>query len=293
MKAYIVPSIVFVLLFFQYVPVYSFALVESKSENTTFRNNSLKNDVCTEAYLMVLCDLDAKITVDGELIGQVVANEYKKFTLIPGQHSVIVESLDGSMRWENDVQLAQNEQTLIRPKLTPTDRSIGIPGIFKDPTDQHEYKTVTIGDQEWFAENYMRNDGASIPPNRSLANVPVYGRLYKPTNIIAPSGWRLPTEDDYKKLMSLYEKPFEALTEGKSGFNAQFAGIIDIDSYVLGFGTVASFWTGTAGPEIRDVRGNRHPSIKNVTFDKTKKQISIYHSYVHKYFSVRFVRDIK
>ncbi|MFC1558640.1 FISUMP domain-containing protein, partial [candidate division KSB1 bacterium] len=92
--------------------------------------------------------------------------------------------------------------------------------------DGNVYQTVKIGNQRWMAENlkvtHYRN-GDPIPLvtdglewetfyaggycnyNNDTSNVAVYGRLYNwyaATNYrkIAPEGWHLPTDDDWKEL---------------------------------------------------------------------------------------------
>ncbi|SCY74123.1 major paralogous domain-containing protein [Flavobacterium anhuiense] len=253
----------------------------------------LTSAIAAEAYLMVLCEYDANITVDGELLGEVAANQFKRFTIFPGQHMILVETKDGAMRWEGQLHTPENEQTLLKPQLAPSDVSVGIPGIFKDPADQKEYKTVKIGNLEWFAENYSRDILGNNAPNKKPANISSYGRLYKSNYVSPPNGWRIPTEDDYAKLLKMYANPYEALVGGKSGFKIVFAGIVDIDKYALGFDSLAAFWTATPGPEIKDLGGKKHPSTKFLIVNRAKGTVEMSHAYQSKFFSVRFVRDLK
>lgn len=72
------------------------------------------------------------------------------------------------------------------------------------------YPTVTIGNQEWMAENYA---GPSPLAEGSVTSYTAVedGKYYswrdaeaiaKPENGIVPAGWRLPTVDDFKKLLA-------------------------------------------------------------------------------------------
>jgi len=65
------------------------------------------------------------------------------------------------------------------------------------------YSTVVIGSQTWTAVNYNGAGGANY--NNSATNDPVLGKLYtyaEAQAISLPSGWRVPTADDYNKMLS-------------------------------------------------------------------------------------------
>ncbi len=81
-------------------------------------------------------------------------------------------------------------------------------GTFTDTRDGQEYKYVTIGSQVWMAENLNYND--SLPcdivwgcPSFCADSACSKGRLYVDTLAltICPSGWHLPSEDEFLKLI--------------------------------------------------------------------------------------------
>jgi len=69
------------------------------------------------------------------------------------------------------------------------------------------YKTVKIGDQVWMAENLNYNVAGSVCYDNDLANCNRYGRLYnwKTAMSICPSGWHLPSDADWEKLINYVE----------------------------------------------------------------------------------------
>jgi uncharacterized protein (TIGR02145 family) len=75
--------------------------------------------------------------------------------------------------------------------------------IFTDSRDGKTYRRVRIDGLTWMAENLNYTTGNSLCYGGDESNCQKYGRLYDwNTAIMAcPSGWRLPTRDDWNNLI--------------------------------------------------------------------------------------------
>ena len=207
--------------------------------------------------------------------------------------------------------------------------------------DGKTYKTVKIGNQEWIAENLRETkyrDGSAIPVftdnnqwaqlttgawciyDNDESNAANYGYLYNWPAVadkrnIAPEGWRVPTDEDWKALemhlgMNRAEADKEryrgspvgsrlagnaslwksgALTKHTefetSGFSALPAGIRSSRNGTFAtLGYSACFWSATVGNTHSAWSWSRilNSSSSDVTRSRSVKQLGL---------SVRLVRD--
>jgi uncharacterized protein (TIGR02145 family) len=100
-------------------------------------------------------------------------------------------------------------------------------GSFTDYRDKKTYKTVQIGEQTWMAEN-LNFSGKSIKNGACYNNKPEfcrkYGMLYDLEDALdaCPSGWSLPSKEDWDILLNFIDGNEYAGTKlkAKSGWNS-------------------------------------------------------------------------
>jgi uncharacterized protein (TIGR02145 family) len=151
-------------------------------------------------------------------------------------------------------------------------------GTFTDSRDSKVYKTITIGTQTWMAENlaYLPSvtgtgtsdgywvygyDGTDVTGAKLTNNYLTYGVLYnwEKANNACPTGWHLPSVDEWTKLITFlggdevagnkmketgkihWKSPNTDVTNS-SFFNALPAGFYEDDSF-LDIGYHAQFWS--------------------------------------------------
>lgn len=87
--------------------------------------------------------------------------------------------------------------------------SPNVTGSFIDTRDNKSYDWVKIGSQVWMAENFAFkvDTGGSWAYNNDTNNVQGYGYLYNwwTAKAATPSGWHLPTSDEWVQLNAYLE----------------------------------------------------------------------------------------
>ncbi len=159
-------------------------------------------------------------------------------------------------------------------------------GKFVDSRDNHEYKTVTIGNYIWMAENldYTTSEGSWCYDNNE-DNGSKYGRLYnwKTAQNVCPDGWHLPSDSEWKdleKAAGVNEaelniigtqgdgKAINLKEGGKLGFNVLLGGYrLWWDGSFHYLGKYADFWTSTESDTdeawLRDFSVNDNSIYRN------------------------------
>jgi uncharacterized protein (TIGR02145 family) len=132
--------------------------------------------------------------------------------------------------------------------------------------DGNTYKTVTVGSQDWLAENLRVTrtpEGvplSTVSPNNDASLVPTFGRLYdwEAAHRACPAGWHLPSDAEWSALDGYLGSTTGLLLRdpgywpnqdpgaaARVSFGALPAGYSNDQGFETFFGTRAVFWTDT------------------------------------------------
>ncbi|MBI5403841.1 MAG: fibrobacter succinogenes major paralogous domain-containing protein [Ignavibacteriae bacterium] len=188
--------------------------------------------------------------------------------------------------------------------------------------DGNTYKTVTIGTQEWTAENlkvehYRNGDvipqvqdkeqwkklttGAWCYYESSTENGTTYGKLYNwyavnDSRGLAPEGWHIPSDAEWTTLIEFLGGSKDAgekikSTElwkdikwatNESGFSAIPGGLCDENYNYKFIGKHACFWSSTSNNTVASWIREMHNNLKDVKRDTFHKRYGL---------SVRCIKD--
>jgi uncharacterized protein (TIGR02145 family) len=281
--------------------------------------------------------LDAKVTLsrNGQTIKSWSGMQYLK-DLSVGSYTLRAIA-KGYAAGEKQVTIGENQTAILDMQLRKqtTNTLSGETGTMTD-IDGNVYKTIKIGNQVWMAENlkvtrYRNGDailnvksssnwqflssGAYCAYNNDNGNVATYGLLYNwyavaDNRNIAPEGWHVPTDEDWKELeMHLGMSRSEADEGGSrgadeggklkeagtaswnspnsgatnsSGFTALPGGYRYSNGAFIDMGDYGFWWSATAYSNRRAWRRFLYYSRPEVYRNQNDKRIGI---------SVRLVRD--
>ena len=174
-------------------------------------------------------------------------------------------------------------------------------GSMIDPRDGQSYSTVKIGEQTWMAENLNYETENSCCYNDSSAYCEKYGRLYAWDAAVeaCPSGWHLPSESEFKALLSSVDKSKSAkelkTTTGwyddgengngtdKYGFSALPSGYKNFASF-SNLGGITVFWSSTED-------GSKKALSLSFYYNEDKAFVSSWQRQIDYGYSVRCLKD--
>ena len=176
-----------------------------------------------------------------------------------------------------------------------------------DSRDGQVYKTIKIGEQIWMAENLNYARALSWCYDTLSSNCAKYGRLYtyETAVYVCPSGWHLPSDEEWKKLEVFLGMQNEVeLTGwrgtspgqgkllkigGESGFDAKFGGYVYIDLedptsqlWFRDLNKSGYFWTSTRIPNSSEAYARELSSRASIKRSK---------EHIHNAYSVRCIKD--
>lgn len=183
------------------------------------------------------------------------------------------------------------DSTAVSIDTTAFDSLATEPSTIKD-VDGNVYKVITIGNQVWMAENLKTtkyNDGSEISHitdknlwdgcgqgaycwyDNNSVNKASYGAIYNwyavNTSKLAPKGWHIPTDDEWKELENYlgemagdklrekgksHWKVSQSIATNKSGFTALPGGVFS-NSFFEKIGEEGYWWSSTEDEDNRAV----------------------------------------
>ena len=235
--------------------------------------------------------------------------------------SIENESSSSSVKTEESSSSLIDEKSSSSIQSSSSMNSIydAVNNTLTDLRDNRVYKTVTIGEQIWMAENlnYMPEDtagtiysggtvcgGGSLKSSEDSKKCSIYGRLYtkkialyKATKSnrqgVCPEGWSIPLKSDWEKLVSflgdhaaaklkIADGSWSSVSTNESGFSALIAGTYN---YSL------KYYTSDSTTAFYHWENNTNPYFFRL-YDKSDDASAINYAHgIDMMYSVRCIKD--
>lgn len=132
-------------------------------------------------------------------------------------------------------------------------------GTLVDARDGATYKTITIGNQVWLAENIRFNSAQSLCPDIKERACSEFGRFYTFADamMVCPAGWHIPDQREWDVLLNHFGGNRRAIAHlqhgGSAKFGALFGGVFAPSvGQLLGFGEWEIFWANVEHRETQE-----------------------------------------
>ena len=119
--------------------------------------------------------------------------------------SVKKETSSSSISQKSSSSVISSSSSVSSPVSSWSGGGAGAIGSITDSRDGQSYKTVTIGTQTWMAQNLNYETANSYCYGDTSSNCNKYGRLYTwgAAASACPSGWHLPTKEEFETLFTV------------------------------------------------------------------------------------------
>lgn len=164
--------------------------------------------------------------------------------------------------------------------------------LITDQRDGTKYKTIKIGQTQWFAENLNINLNGSSCYNNQNSYCNKYGRLYqwKTAKNACPDGWRLPTTVEYSNLLNSIRG-----SDLLKANNSDWMGSVDENDEILFSALPAGYTTSTgtftsSGASTRFWTSTEYQGIRAYYFSIDNDDAEIKYGLKQSQYSVRCVK---
>jgi len=233
--------------------------LSNSSFDALIKTNITENNIFAAISWIINDDLQTTIFNNSD-IEDLLFNMHKAKELLKTE--INTSSLDNA--------IAGNLQTVgdLQTKLSAAKIEYPISSLFfkfKVTCDNYDYTVFSINDKLWFTENLKTTVDAlnqqimSYSYDGVLENSNTYGKLYKYKEAIkaCPSGWHLPSRQEWKELVDFYGGSENAYTSlvvgGNSNLNLLFGGYLNTSNEYCRLGSMGEFWTSTKTQDDRAI----------------------------------------